>query len=157
MNIFILDEDPQIAAALHHDRHVGKMLLEAAQMMSTVAQLKMRYGLPLYKPTHPKHPCTQWLFHFPGARAWTLNLGNYLNWEHHQRFGKPHKSLEVLRNAYNLIADNHSASSIDDAPLAMPPEYKIGGIVDSYRAYYKATKMKGATWARHPLPPLILT
>lgn len=36
MNIFYLDPDPAIAAALQCDRHVIKMALESAQMLSTV-------------------------------------------------------------------------------------------------------------------------
>ena len=35
MNIFYLDRDPGIAAAMHCDKHVVKMILETAQMLST--------------------------------------------------------------------------------------------------------------------------
>ena len=35
MNIFYLDRDPKIAAEMHCDKHVVKMILESAQMMST--------------------------------------------------------------------------------------------------------------------------
>ena len=38
MNIFFLDDDPRQAARDLGDRHVGKMLLEACQMMSTAAR-----------------------------------------------------------------------------------------------------------------------
>lgn len=58
MNIFVLDSDPEIAAKYHTDKHVIKMILESAQMMSTV----VRYvGLDAgYKSTHLNHPCTIW-------------------------------------------------------------------------------------------------
>lgn len=35
MNIFYLDENPSIAAAMHCDKHVVKMIVEYAQLMST--------------------------------------------------------------------------------------------------------------------------
>ena len=35
MNIFILDEDPEFAAASHCDKHVCKMILESGQMLCT--------------------------------------------------------------------------------------------------------------------------
>ena len=36
MNIFVLDEDPIKAAEYHCNKHVVKMILESAQMLSTV-------------------------------------------------------------------------------------------------------------------------
>ena len=38
MNIFFLDKDPKIAAQLQCDKHVVKMVLETAQMVSTAAR-----------------------------------------------------------------------------------------------------------------------
>ena len=35
MNIFYLDDDPKLCAQAHCDRHVVKMILEYAQIMST--------------------------------------------------------------------------------------------------------------------------
>ena len=40
MNIFFLDKDPKIAAQLQCDKHVVKMILETAQMLSTAARAK---------------------------------------------------------------------------------------------------------------------
>ena len=37
MNIFILDRDPVLAAQYQCDKHVVKMVLETAQIMSTIA------------------------------------------------------------------------------------------------------------------------
>ena len=39
MNIFILDEDPRKAAQMVCDKHVNKMIIESAQMMSTVHRM----------------------------------------------------------------------------------------------------------------------
>ena len=35
MNIFVLDTDPTVAAHMHCDKHVPKMVVEAAQMMAS--------------------------------------------------------------------------------------------------------------------------
>ena len=39
MNIFYLDEDPVKSARAHGDKHIVKMPLETAQMLSTVWHL----------------------------------------------------------------------------------------------------------------------
>ena len=36
MNIFVLDRDPKVAAFMMCDKHVVKMILESAQMLSAV-------------------------------------------------------------------------------------------------------------------------
>ena len=56
MNIFYLDEKPMTAARMHCDKHVVKMILESAQMLSTAHRIldgndyADRRGL--YKATH---------------------------------------------------------------------------------------------------------
>ena len=35
MNIFYLDRNPKVAAEMHCDKHVVKMILESAQMLCT--------------------------------------------------------------------------------------------------------------------------
>ena len=35
MNIFYLDHDPKICATYHNDKHVVKMIIEYAQLLST--------------------------------------------------------------------------------------------------------------------------
>ena len=39
MNLFILDKDPVLAAQLQCDKHVVKMIVESAQMLSTVHRM----------------------------------------------------------------------------------------------------------------------
>ena len=39
MNRFVLDQDPLKAAAYHCDKHVVKMILEEAQMLSTAHRI----------------------------------------------------------------------------------------------------------------------
>lgn len=59
MNIFVLSLDPFEAASMQCDKHVVKMVLETAQILSTVKTLLNEEGAP-YKPTHVNHPCVTW-------------------------------------------------------------------------------------------------
>ena len=52
MNIFILDEDPVQAAQLQCDKHVVKMIVESAQMLSTAH--RMLDGCLLYTSPSPR-------------------------------------------------------------------------------------------------------
>ena len=39
MNVFYLDKDPVVCAEMHNDKHVVKMLVEYAQLMSTAHRI----------------------------------------------------------------------------------------------------------------------
>ena len=129
MNIFYLDKDPVIAASYHADKHVVKMILENAQMMSTVLHLK-GYCSP-YKPTHKHHPCTVWAMNEDNY-AWIYELFVALLNEYTIRYGKVHKCAQYLVN-FTPIGDS---SKHTKPALAMPDEYKTDCPVESYRTYY---------------------
>ncbi len=58
MNIFLLDIDWQINATYHVDKHVVKMILESAQLLSTAVRLS---GIDAgYKAAYKNHPCAIW-------------------------------------------------------------------------------------------------
>ena len=56
MNIFILDEDPLLAAQAQCDKHVVKMVLESAQMLSTTHRIMGEDHEVFYKTVHKNHP-----------------------------------------------------------------------------------------------------
>ena len=61
MNIFALSNDPHEAAQMQCDKHVVKMTLETAQILSTVHHLHgCIFADQMYKATHKSHPCTLW-------------------------------------------------------------------------------------------------
>lgn len=103
MNIFALSNDPGEAARFQHDRHVIKMILESAQMLSTACHLEPgfmdllppQYVPTLYKPTHANHPCNVWVRKSRNNFAWlTLHLDALLA-EYHRRFQKTHKTYNI--------------------------------------------------------------
>ena len=82
MNIFVLDTDPTIAAQMQCDKHVVKMPLECAQMLSTVHRHYGSDDFQLYKSTHKHHPCTLWAASSRANYAWLFDHFRALNDEY---------------------------------------------------------------------------
>jgi hypothetical protein len=151
MNLFYLDRDPVEAARLQCDRHVVKMILETAQMLST-AHYELDGESPAYKPTHKNHPSTVWVRSSSLAYNWAWRHLRALGNEYTKRYGKTHKTisehLEALRRAPRAM------SGCSDAPFTEPPqcmydECKLDDTVLAYLTYYNA---KADEWAAKGSP-----
>ena len=89
MNIFFLDKDPVKAAQLQCDKHVVKMVLETAQMLSTAARAQ---GHDVgYKSAYPKHPMTLWVGQNTDNFRWAWLHGMSLAKEFTKRYDRIHK------------------------------------------------------------------
>lgn len=145
MNIFVLDSSPFKSAEAHCDRHVVKMTLETAQILCSAAHLHGAKNCA-YKPTHLHHPCVQWAAASRDNYAWLIGLGNGLATEYYRRYGKVHKSADVIRGCvgyYTMIPAGGRTEHVQ----CMPEEYKVAGDpVQAYRNYYIGTKMGFARW-----------
>jgi hypothetical protein len=157
MNIFYLDRDPQLAAQMMHDKHVVKMILESAQILSTVCH---RHGLwqeNMYKPTHAQHPSVLWagdgLYNF----TWLVTHARALAAEYAYRYaGKEHRSLEIIYRAAAAARGAEMPLLWTEPPQAMPDEFKIAGnSVAAYRAYYLGRKVMQSGWTRRPVPAFV--
>lgn len=139
MNIFFVDEHPEIAAQSLGDRHVVKMVLETAQILSTVIRQQFPDAV-VYKSTHVKHPCVLWAGSSEGNFNWLINHGMALADEYTYRYGRVHKSLDTILLAaeYKL---NFSLSEVTEPAQAMPAEFKRSDPVEAYRLYYAADKI----------------
>ena len=144
MNLFILDLDPRQAARDHCDRHVPKMIVETAQMLSTAHH---RHGSDqrgiVYREAYQHHPCTRWVGDSQGNYLWAWTLFDELVQEFGRRRFKFHASARLL--------DALSACPIDSGDqtpfvLAMPDEFKSDDPVESYRNYYRKAKAHFASW-----------
>jgi hypothetical protein len=123
MNIFVLDRNAITAAEQHCDKHVRKMVIESAQMLTTAyyfgAGIKSNkaadarrsdihdifggfprvddQGKPLpYRISHPGHPCTVWTSKSFNNFAWHLLLASALSEEFQRRWGKEHAVKPIL-------------------------------------------------------------
>lgn len=144
MNIFILDKNPLRAARYHCDIHVSKMILESAQMLSTVLDGP-------YRPTHANHPCTKWIGHSRANAGWLIDLARELNREWRARYGHSHdhKSWLVIKDMEDSIGKLPPKRRTPFV-LAMPDEFKSDDPVASYRAYYRSKPF--AKWAYSASP-----
>lgn len=146
MNIFVLDDNPMYAAQYQCDKHVVKMCLETAQMLSTIA------GGP-YKPTHANHPCTMWARTATSNFVWLYAHGVYLCNEYEHRFGKVHKCKDVIEKAYFAGFDKVPHEHMTPFAQAMPEELKNENAVKAYRDYYhQKSKTVDMRWTKRPIP-----
>lgn len=153
MNLFFLHYNPVVAASQQCDKHVVKMLLETAQILSSVCRLNGIEHVSLYKQTHVNHPVVVWTRASRKNFEWVLAHGLALCAEYTRRYGKVHKSERVIKEIVHLYtAINFSAEHVTLPPLCMPDEFKRGhglcieDIVSSYRNYYMGPKRAFAKW-----------
>lgn len=155
MNIFVLDRNPVLAARYHGDKHVVKMILETAQLLSTALH---ELGIPdvPYKPTHLNHPCAVWTRHSRENFYWLGALGYALCFEYRWRYDKVHKSQAVIDWACQTLIDESPLpfpeTGLTPFALAMPEQYRSDDPVESYRRYYIQEKLHIATYKRRDRP-----
>jgi hypothetical protein len=152
MNIFVLDLDPKKCAEYHCDKHVIKMILETAQLLSTVCRYyDIDHG---YKLTHKNHPCSIWLRESYQNVVWLWKLGIELCHEYERRYKKVHKSFGVIQftpldDLYKIYENKTEMTSFK---LAMPDQYKTENPVESYKLYYLNEKKDIAKWKHSQIP-----
>ena len=175
MNIFVLDKKPTTAAQMMCDKHVVKMIVESAQMLSTahrvldgeqytelsannrrIKRWKSPYKLMediLYKASFVGHPCTKWVMENNKNYYWLAEHAYELCREYTRRYGKVHKTDDMISLIrYRKPANITIADSITPFAQAMPEEYKNSDAVEAYRAYYLGEKTRFAKWKDGNIP-----
>lgn len=145
MNIFIVDTDPIKAATMLCDRHVVKMTLETAQLLCNALDTNTPY-----KKTHLHHPCTIWVRQSISNFNWLVEHGIALVNEYHKRYGKYHKSMDVILHCQTLqqFHPNKDNKTLTPFVQAMPDKYKDINVVNAYRKYYISEKARFAKWSK---------
>jgi hypothetical protein len=171
MNIFILDTDPRQAARYLCDQHLNKMILESAQMLSTVVHLKIpgKWNKDLYKPTQPNHPCIRWLLEDQYNCEWLWKHVHEMEMERGYRWPLRalHASSQVAAEAMNIIDDHWYGDSIGRTQFArvVPAHiYQCGGtITEAYQRYYREKNRdwfdagkQQMKWTKREVPPWFL-
>lgn len=181
MNIFVLDEDPVLAAIYQCDKHVVKMIVESAQMLCTahrvldgIATKKLSQSGKTqikywdlsnksiqdeeiyYKAVHINHPCSVWVRNSKENYLWLYKHFISLCDEYKHRYKKTHKTDSILREILNTSPSNIPDIRLTEFALAMNahPECIIpDNTVQSYREYYiiKQTQFK-MTWTNREIP-----
>lgn len=153
MNIFYLSACPVTAAQYHCDKHVVKMILEYAQLLSTAHHVLDEDEAPegIYKKTHVNHPSAVWVRQSKANYLWTLDLLLHLLEEYQERYKKVHKTFRLLPKLVQHPM-NIPDAEFTDPPQCMPDEYKCDDAVEAYRNYYRGAKAYFAAWTNTKTP-----
>ena len=173
MNIFYLDSNVTKCAEYHNDKHVVKMILEYAQLLSTAHRVLdgkeyidassgrkiKRWRLEdtsleaqLYKATHINHPSAVWVRQSNNNYTWLMCLFQSLLMEYTHRYGKMHSCNRLVYWLRKPPA-NIPVGYLTQPTPAMPDEYKVSGdSLQSYRNYYLGAKNNMAKWKNRPIP-----
>ena len=173
MNIFYLHEDPIQNAKWHIDKHIVKMPIEYAQLMSTAHRLldgEMYLGKTaigrnikrwrlyderediLYKASHINHPSAIWVResienYFQMYKLYMAVLAEFTN-----RYGKVHgsskPSIALIRPPSNIPMVKGT-----QLPQCMPEMCKVkNNPILAYRNYYIVEKNSFASWKNREIP-----
>ena len=161
---------------MHNDKHVVKMILEYAQLLSTAHRVldgvelsglsdsgrKKKFwtlgdsrDYTLYKATHINHPSAVWVRKSVQNYMWLAEMLEVLCGEYTYRYGKVHK---VERDGLMQLLKNEFPKNLPVAPFteptpAMPDDVKIiGDSIKSYRNYYINNKAHLANWKKRQVP-----
>jgi hypothetical protein len=177
MNIFYLDRDPQKCAEMHCDKHVVKMIIEYAQLMSTAHRVldgqeyfdltangrkikrwrHPRFDNELMKASHVNHPSNIWLRQTDSNYAWLYRLFLELTKEYTHRYGKTHACARLIPNL-RYIPQNIPMGEFTPPTPAMPDDCKIAGdSLSSYHKYYVERKVSFARWTKREVPLWFIT
>jgi len=157
MNIFYLNKDPSQAAKEMCDKHVVKMILESAQLLSTAHRVldgdvyanKKR----LYKMAHKNHPCSKWVCHSYQNYKWLYEHMIALMKEYTHRYGKNHATERLIEPLGNFPkAFKNSFKTFTDPPQCMPDYCKQKDTVLAYQNYYITEKSGFAKWNHSEIP-----
>jgi hypothetical protein len=176
MNIFFVDPNPVRAAESLVDKHVVKMILESAQLLSTAHRVldgteitgKSKTGRnvkrwilnddrenTIYTATHVNHPSAIWTRTSVENYWWlTEHFAGLLD-EYTYRYDKVHACYKLLMP---LQSPPHNLKEFDMTPMpsAMAEEYRISeDPLTNYRNYYKVGKSSMHKWTKRGPPEWI--
>ena len=177
MNIFFLDNDVKTCAEYHVDKHVVKMILEYAQLLSTAHRvLDGTEGISysktgrkqkvwtlkvdnddrlMYKATHINHPSAVWVRQSEANYIWLSKLLRALCTEYTYRYNKVHKVQRdgLMDKLIKKIPKNISYDDFTEPTPAMPDKYIVAGdSVQSYKNYYLGDKQRMFSWKMRNQP-----
>ena len=179
MNIFFLDYSPAICAELHCDKHVCKMIIEYAQLLSTAHRVLdgelyiaktangrniKRWRLAdknmernLYKASFVNHPSAVWVRDSIDNYGYLVQLWYNLSHEYEHRYGKKHATYVKLKDCLSLVPlamcrSEHPERGLE-VPQCMPDDVKDSNdFIKAYHQYYRKYKRDFARWTKRPTP-----
>jgi hypothetical protein len=178
MNIFYVNSDPEVAARSMVDRHVVKMILETAQLLSTAHRVidgeeyvgqsqsgrkAKRWRLSgnadaiMYAATHINHPSAVWVRENSANYNWLYDHLLALGREYTYRYGRTHLTIDKLKDILEDAPENIEQSNVmTKMPSCMDKQYIVSlDPIINYRNYYNYGKTDLLRWSNRPPPQWI--
>jgi len=179
LNIFYLSKDWEVCAQYHCDKHVVKMCIEYAQLLSTAHRVldgepytdltangrKIKrwrldkYDDEIYKACHVNHPSAVWARQSQANYVWLYQLWAELADEYTYRYRKTHECYRKLGGILCFPPKNiwvgtgmHDMTEPPPAMKQYPQCIVDGDSIASYRNYYREAKASFARWTHRPIP-----
>lgn len=171
LNYFFLDRDVKQCARYHGDKHLNKMVVEYAQIVSAVwwinGPICEIVKESVYRLTHAHHPVVKWACEHPAHYHAIVELGLALIEEKKRRIAGMESLPKKLRKKWK---PEHESGSVlvfckqftprfsqrkklpRDPPKCMPEAYwrdQDGNeldVITSYRLFYAKEKTKILKW-----------
>ena len=142
------------------DKHVVKMILESAQMLSTTHRVldgdEYADRVGLYKMAHKNHPSSIWVRTKSANYEWLWEHMDALMTEYTHRYDKHHATERLNGPLFeppnNIHWNRRGGTSFSDPPQCMPDYCKSDNTVSAYQNYYILEKSDFATWKRRDMP-----
>jgi hypothetical protein len=177
MNIFILDQDPKIAAEYHCDKHVNKMIIESLQILGSThwhlngiqqkkqivalgeSALDMWKNFPRivddkikpYGIGFVNHPSTKWTRESKENLEWLISMTHGLLDQYAIRYKKESASRKTLE-WFEKNIPSPASSKLTPFYQALPEAIQDEDPVHAYRLYYASWKEYFAKW-KTGVPP----
>jgi hypothetical protein len=178
MNIFYVNSDPEVAARSMVDRHVVKMIIETAQLLSTAHRVidgeeyvgqtqtgrkAKRWRLSgnadaiMYAATHINHPSAVWVRENSANYNWLYDHLLALGREYTHRYGRTHLTIDKLKDILKDAPENIEQSRVmTKMPSCMDKQYIVSlDPIINYRNYYNYGKTDLLRWSNRPPPQWI--
>lgn len=156
MNIFYLDQCPRKAARMHCDKHVVKMILEYAQLLSTAHHVldgaDGAYVDKLYRVTHKNHPSAVWVRQSTLHYKYVYDMFVELCTVYTEIYGKVHLTQTKLLHVLRHQPDGMESKQFEQPPQCMPEEFHSNDSVKSYQDYYRIAKAAILKYKSRNLP-----
>jgi hypothetical protein len=151
MNLFVLHEDPEVAAMHACNPHVWKIATECCQMLYVALE---HYGIPpLMSATKAQkaHPCTVWVRESKANFEWALSYCGALLREHYARRNTYSKTWDHYLHIVSVSADIQWGKT-ERTPFvqALPEQFQGPNPVEAYRRYYRENKKHLLKYYRQP-------
>lgn len=162
MQIFFLSKNPEAAARYHNNKHVVKMIIESAQILSAAHHYwdPGNINIP-YKLSHRWHPAVHWARKTQGNYLWLVRLAKALCKEYRFRYGYLHDRQHKSCDAIKWLA-HHIPVGMPKKGMTVPPQMihidcrnsgrTFADTVSAYRRDYMQYKRHFSQWGRRGSP-----